>query len=641
MDILDNLNQKQREAVTTTEGPVLILAGAGSGKTRALTHRIAYLIYEKKISPQNILAVTFTNKAAGEMRDRVAHLLTQNSKLKSQNYNSKLTNLNNQGLELFWLGTFHSICVKILRREIEKTSGFSRDFTIFDSDDSLRAVKNAMRDLEISDKKYNPRTIRAFISQAKGELINSSDYKKYANEHFQEIVARIFVRYAKILQDANALDFDDLILKTVELLSNFPDILSHYQAIFKYILVDEYQDTNHAQYVLLKLLAKSHQNIFAIGDDWQSIYSFRGAKFQNILDFKKDYPKAKTIFLEENYRSTTPILEAAQAVIKKNETRSDKNLFTKSAGGAPVAVVSASDKLLEIDFILDEIMSLKEGENRGLESFVVLYRTNAQSRIFEESLIRRQIPYRIIGAVRFYERREIKDILAFMRLMQNSNDSISLSRVINVPARGIGDKSLQKILSFSGSDWQDAIVAVPKSKPFFDMIEELRIKSLTLRPDQVIESILDRTGYKEYLSDGSIESESRLENIEELKSAASAHDNLPEFLESVSLVSDIDKYNDSEDVLTLMTIHSAKGLEFPVVFISGLEEGLFPHANSMADQAELEEERRLFYVGMTRAKERLYISFSKSRMMYGSFQLCEPSRFLEELPQDKIELLEL
>ena len=654
MDILTSLNKKQKEAVLTTEGPVLILAGAGSGKTRALTYRIAYLIQEKSILPENILAVTFTNKAANEMKQRVYSLL-QNSKLEtlnsketqnSKNQNPKFSirntqyaiqNTSQKSFQLFWMGTFHSICVKILRREAGRGSEIEPNFIIYDSSDSLRAVKRAMRSLEISEKKYNPRAIRTFISQAKGELISAKAYKGYVFEHFQKTVAEVYLEYEKLLRKSNALDFDDLILKTVELFQNSPSILEKYQRRFKYILVDEYQDTNHAQYIFLKTLAKAHQNIFVIGDDWQSIYSFRGAKFQNILDFKKDYPGAKIIYLEENYRSTTPILEAAQQVIKQNEIRSDKNLFTRQSGGAPVAVMAFSDKQSEIEFIVDEIMSLQTGESRELQDFTVLYRTNAQSRIFEEVLIRRGVPYRIFGAIRFYERREIKDILAYLILIQSPSDVIALSRVINIPPRGIGEKTLEKIIA-SGDK---APEIVPKSETFFSLLNELRAKSKNLKPNEIIELILTKSGYKDYLTDGTPESEGRLENIEELKNAAAQYEDLPSFLETVSLISDIDNYDKNENALTLMTVHSAKGLEFPVVFISGLEEGLFPHIQSMEDQAELEEERRLMYVGMTRAKERLYLSYAKMRIMYGRLEATAPSRFLEELPQEKIEIIEL
>lgn len=635
MNILTSLNEKQKEAVLTTEGPVLILAGAGSGKTRALTHRIAYLIREKSVFPENILAVTFTNKAASEMKQRVSSLL-QNPNPKNQNQKLPTTDYLLPAT-IPWLGTFHSICVKILHREAGRGTEIEPNFIIYDSDDSLKAIKRAMRTLEISEKKYNPRAVRTFISQAKGELINSMSYKGYAFEHFQKIVAEVYLEYEKLLRKSNALDFDDLILKTVELFQNNPSILEKYQSKFRYILVDEYQDTNHAQYIFLKILSKVHQNIFVIGDDWQSIYSFRGAKFQNILDFKKDYPKAKTIYLEENYRSTTPILEAAQQVIKQNEIRSDKNLFTRQSGGAPVAVLAFSDKQSEIEFIIDEIFSLQTGESRELRDFTVLYRTNAQSRIFEEVLIRRGVPYRIFGAIRFYERREIKDILAYLILIQNPSDVIALARVINIPPRGIGTKTLEKIIAAG----EDAPRVVPKSKEFFDLMDELRFKSQNLKPGQTIELVLSKSGYKNYLSDGTPESEGRLENIEELKNAAAQYEDLPAFLETVSLISDIDNYDKNENAITLMTVHSAKGLEFPVVFISGLEEGLFPHIQSMEDQFELEEERRLMYVGMTRARERLYLSYAKMRIMYGRLEATAPSRFLGELPQEKIEIIEL
>lgn len=626
MTILDGLNDKQREAAQTSEGPVLILAGAGSGKTRALTHRIAYLIKEKNVRPESILAVTFTNKAANEMKSRVAKLMSPHPP--ATDYRLPTTNL-------FWLGTFHSICVKILRRE-SQNAGIRNDFTIFDSDDSLRAVKRAMRSLDISEKTYNPRAVRAYISQAKGEIITAKKYRDYAFEHFQEIVADVYVEYEKILQDSSALDFDDLLLKTVLIFQNNPSILEKYQRIFKYILVDEYQDTNHVQYIFLKLLAQKDRNIFVIGDDWQSIYSFRGAKFQNILDFQKDYPEAKVIYLEQNYRSTQPILDAAQKLIKNNEVRSDKNLFTRESGGAPVLVVASQDKTQESEFILDEIESLTVGEKRKLSEFVILYRINSQSRIFEESLIKRSVPYRIIGGVRFYERKEIKDILAYLQLILNKSNLIALSRVINVPSRGIGEKTVEKIFELRDKAKEE----IPKYREFTKLLDEFRLKSPSLKLSDLVDLILDRTGYREFLSDGSPESEGRLENIEELKSAASVFETLEEFLQSVSLVSDLDNYSETDEVLTLMTVHAAKGLEFPVVFISGLEEGLFPHAQSLSDQFQLEEERRLFYVGMTRAMYRLYITFSKMRFNYGMLQPSLPSRFLDELPEE-VERLDL
>lgn len=611
---MNGLNDRQVEAVLATEGPVLILAGAGSGKTKALTHRIAYLVLEKKVPPENILAVTFTNKAAKEMTVRIAGLLGQA--------------LGGAKLNLAWLGTFHSICVKILRREIEKTSGASSNFTIYDQTDSLNAIKQAMKSLGISEKQYNPRGIRSFISSAKGELIDETEYRKFAFEHFQEIVAKVYVEYQKILNRANALDFDDLLMRTVKILEDNPEILKKYQEKFKYILIDEYQDTNHAQYKLIKNLSRLRENIFVIGDDWQSIYSFRGAKFQNILDFQKDYPKAKTIYLEENYRSTGPILEAAQTVIKNNEIRTDKNLYTRRQAGAPVSVIAATDKFKEVDFILDEIFSLKIGEGRSYNDFAILYRTNAQSRAFEEALVKRGIPYRIYGSIKFYERKEVKDVIAYLNYLQNPNDSVSLSRIINTPPRGIGEKTLARILARE-PDFEN----IPKYKLFLDCIEGIRRAISSMRPDEIIETVISRSGYRDYINDGTVEGQSRLENIEELKVAAAAHESLTDFLQSVALVSDIDSLGEEGEVLTLMTVHLSKGLEYPVVFISGLEEGLFPHIQSSDDQLNLEEERRLFYVAMTRAMERLYILHSRCRFVYGSLQISTPSRFISELPE--------
>jgi len=634
VDVLSDLNEKQKEAVLTTEGPVLILAGAGSGKTRALTHRIAYLICAKRIHPENILAVTFTNKAANVMKERVAKLLSVDSKFEAPASLAGGRSLRSAYLP--WLGTFHSICVKILRREGHH-AGYPSNFTIYDEQDALRAIKQVMRDLSIPEKKYNPRAVRAYISQAKGELISAKQYQAFAFEHFQEIVAKVFPQYEKALRGAGAFDFDDLIMKTVELFQKEPAILEKYQRRFRYILVDEYQDTNHAQYVFLKLLAAVSRNIFAIGDDWQSIYSFRGAKFQNILDFKKDYPKAKVILLEENYRSTAPILRAAQAVIKNNELRSDKNLFTTHAKGAPVVVAGAQEKPSEVEFILDEVESVRVGERMKLRDFVILYRTNAQSRLFEETLMQRGIPYRIIGGVRFYARREIKDVLSYLTLLQNPNDRVALSRVVNVPPRGIGEKTLEKIFALG----EKAAQELPKYQQFLALLDSLRDFAARIPPAELIDKVVYLSGYHDFLSDGSPESQERLENIEELRRAAGEYESLADFLAAVALVADIDEYREREDVLTLMTVHSAKGLEFPVVFITGLEEGLFPHANALSDQTELEEERRLMYVGMTRARERLYLSWSKLRFNWGGIQPSWPSRFLEELPQDEIEIIEI
>lgn len=622
MNITEGLNDKQRKAVLEIEGPVLILAGAGSGKTRTLTHRIAHLVFDRKVSPHNILAVTFTNKAANVMKGRVASLVQKSG---------------SKTVSLPWLGTFHSVCVKMLRQKGDNNI-VRRDFVIYDQDDSLRAIKKAMQDVGVSIKEYNPRAIRAFISGAKSELLTAEEYRKFALDHMQKITSKVFLRYEEILKKSNALDFDDLILRVVKILENDSGFREYFSSKFKYILVDEYQDTNHAQYMFLKILAEKHKNIFVIGDDWQSIYSFRGAKFQNILDFKKDYPNAKVIYLEENYRSTRPILESAQSVIKQNEIRSDKHLFTSRSDGAPVSLIAAPSKEDEVNFIIDEILSLQRGEGRELKDFVILYRTNAQSRYFEEILVHRQIPYRIFGGLRFYERKEIKDLLSYLSLLKNKFDLIALSRIINTPARGIGTVTLQKILNLGDAK---AIEEIPKYRDFAKMMDELRLGIDSLRPNEIIEKVVYKTGYEKYISDGSPESETRLENIEELKIAASNYENLDQFLESVSLVSDIDDYDESKNILTLMTIHSAKGMEFPVVFITGLEEGLFPHSNSVSDQFKLEEERRLFYVGMTRAMDRLYVTYAKIRLMYGRLEPQIPSRFLSELPEKYIDLVEI
>lgn len=611
IDLLKDLNPPQREAVQSTEGPVLILAGAGSGKTRALTYRIAYLVSEKNISPASILAVTFTNKAAGEIKERIKKLLPDKDE------------------KIPWMGTFHSICVKILRREADKI-GYDKNFTIFDDDDSKRAVKQAMRLLGISEKNYNPNAIRYYISSAKGELVGSSDYETYASDHFSKVVAKVYKRYENILKTANAFDFDDLIMKTVLLFNQNKMVLESYQNRFKYILVDEYQDTNEAQYSLIKLLAEKHRNIFVIGDDWQSIYAFRGAKFKNILGFNNDYPDAKIIKLEENYRSTQSILNAAQSIIKKNKIRSDKSLYSKKEEGAPVCVVELDDNAREAEFVIDEIRSLIRGEGYAYNNFTILYRTNAQSRIFEENFLNYGIPYRIVGGVRFYERREIKDIIAYLRLIANPADTISLSRIINVPPRKIGEKTLEKILSNSDE-------SIPKYDDFLEMMDGLRKDRDILPVDLMIDRVMNKTGYKTMLSDGSEESQSRLENIEELKTVAKSHISLDSFLEAVALMSDLDQADFKTDAVTLMTLHSAKGLEFPVVFMVGLEEGLFPHSRAVDDEFELEEERRLCYVGMTRAMQRLYLTTARMRLMYGSLQYSQKSRFIEELDEDEID----
>jgi len=611
--IFNGLNSEQIEAVKTTEGPVLILAGAGSGKTKALTHRVAYLIKEKKVSPYNILVVTFTNKAAGEMIERINKLLGQKQRVLNQPAPKLLP----------WAGTFHSVCAKILRKEIDAL-GYRRSFVIYDEDDSLSAIKHAMDTLEIDKKQYNPKAVKNFISGAKNELINPTEYKKYAQGYFGEIVHKVYEQYQKDLKMANALDFDDLIMKTVELFKKFPEALKRWQTLFKYILVDEYQDTNHAQYVFIKMLAARHENLFVIGDDYQAIYSFRGANFRNILDFEKDYPKAKVIKMEQNYRSTKSIINAAQKVIEKNILRSEKNLWTENEEGLPATIFEAPNEIEEVEFILDEISALQHIGN--LNQFVILYRTNAQSRIFEEGFMQRNLPYRLVGALRFYERKEIKDILSYLKLVLNQNDKVSLKRIINIPPRGIGEKTYQKL------DLNN-----PKIEKFLKMMESFREAATRIKTPQLIDLIMDISGYKDFLLDGTEEGEMRYENVEELKSVASRSENLETFLENVALVSDVDNYDQIAEAVTLMTLHNAKGLEFPIVFMVGMEEGLFPHARSMMEPVEMEEERRLCYVGMTRAEKRLYLSYAQARMIYGAFQTNQPSRFLSDIPEELVE----
>ena len=631
LSIFRDLNEKQIEAVKTTEGPVLILAGAGSGKTKALTHRVAYLIKEKKVSPYNILVVTFTNKAAEEMNTRIAKLLFVNQKSEIRNP-KQISNLKSQNSKLPWSGTFHSICAKILRKEID-TLGFRRSFLIYDEEDSLSAIKHVMDTLEIDKKQYNPKAIKNFISGAKNELITPKQYQKYAESYFGEIVQKVFAEYQKDLKMANALDFDDLIMKTVELFKKFPKALKRWQDLFKYILVDEYQDTNHAQYVFINLLAKKrlqHANLFVIGDDFQAIYSFRGANFRNILDFEKDYPKAKVIKMEQNYRSTQNIISAAQKVIEKNILRSKKSLWTKNEEGLPATIFEAQNEIEEAEFIIDEINALSHIGRYN--DFVILYRTNAQSRIFEEILMQNNIPYRLIGALRFYERKEIKDILAYLKLIQSPDDKVSLKRIINVPPRGIGEKSQNANLKSQNGQQTN-----PKIQKFNEMIEEFRKEAKTSKLPKLIDIVAQKTGYRDWVLDGTEEGEMRWENIEELKSVATKSDSLEEFLENVALVADIDNYDRAADAITLMTLHNAKGLEFPIVFMVGMEEGLFPHARSMMKPAELEEERRLCYVGMTRARKRLYLTYASARMIYGATSANSPSRFLADIPQELTE----
>ncbi len=663
--ILNNLNEKQIEAVTHFTGPLLVIAGAGSGKTSALTHRIAYLIQEKGISPWNILAVTFTNKAANEMKERVVKLLSEN------NYSAdeyalmetfgdvlsfgevKQTRDNN----LPTIGTFHSICVRILRKNIHLLD-YENSFAIYDTADQQILMKRIMEGLQLDTKRINPKAVLSHISNAKNQLIGCEEYGNYANDYFSEKVAEIYPLYQRSLVKNNALDFDDIIMKTVELFQRFPEVLDSYQEKFKFISVDEYQDTNKAQYILIKLLAEKYQNLCVIGDSDQSIYSWRGATIQNILDFERDYPDAKVVVLEQNYRSTQVILDASNQIIQKNVNRREKKLWTEKEGGEKIKHWLTDNERHEAETIAQEIGRQMIGsEYPFYNDFVVLYRTNAQSRVVEEVFLRYGIPYRIVGGIKFYERKEIKDILAYLRLIQNPDDSVSLLRIINVPTRKIGAKSIEVIQNFAArhslSLFKAMLLAsdieeLSSSKAdqimkFVDLIKDLQKLNDEFTASGMIKHVVDKSGYKKMLNDGSVEGEARLENISELISVAHKYDSLEPgialniFLEEVSLISDLDTIDEEDNAVTLMTVHSAKGLEFPFVFIAGLEEGVFPHNRSLLDREGLEEERRLMYVAMTRAKEALYLLHARERMLYGESRNNAPSQFLADIEDALVE----
>ncbi len=631
-DILSGLNEAQKEAVLAVTGPVLILAGAGSGKTKALTHRVAYLICEKNVRPENILAVTFTNKAAKEMTARVRNLI------------------GNSGGAMPMMGTFHSICARILREDGHYL-GYKRSFTIYDESDSQTAIKQAMADVELPDQKISIQTIKSFISSAKNELVGPEKYPAVASGYLQDLAAKIYPKYQEVLKRNNALDFDDLLMQTVVLFQQFPEVLAKYQSLWTYIHIDEYQDTNHAQYMFAKLLAAKSHNLCVVGDDWQSIYSWRGANFRNILDFERDYPKAKVVKLEQNYRSTKAILEAAHHVISKNEQRSEKKLFTDNVAGMPIIVMDARDEREEATLVIREAERLTREEGYRLNDIAILYRTNAQSRSLESEFVKFRVPYRIVGGFRFFERKEIKDIIAYLRLVNSDNDWVAFERIINVPTRGIGDTSLAKILEFgrrSGHSISSVLDRVnelglgPKQTSalvdFARLLEVLgRAKESESLPE-LIELTIKKSGYESFLDDGTITGEDRIENVRELLSVAQefvaehGSSDLEGFLEEVALIADIDNWNPDEEAVTLMTLHAAKGLEFKAVFMVGMEENLFPHANSAWDQEQLEEERRLCYVGITRARERLYFTLTRSRMLYGKTMSNSPSRFLADIP---------
>ncbi len=635
--LLIDLNDEQRQAVLATEGPVLVLAGAGSGKTKALTHRIAYLLQEKKVSPFHVLAVTFTNKAAGEMAERVSRLLKGNF---STSPTSRGALEEYPRIHLPWLGTFHSVGVKILRRDGHHI-GLDPNFTIYDSDDQLALVKMICTEIAINPKQHNPRAIRSYISGAKNELITATEYKRFAHGYFQTIVSEVYAKYEASLENAQAVDFDDLIALPVKLFTNHPEMLDKYQELFKYIMIDEYQDTNKAQYEFVKCLGSKYRNIFVVGDDSQSIYGFRGANYRNILDFEKDYPDAVVIKLERNYRSTQVILDASNAVIERNTQRFKKTLWTDKKTGAPITVYNAQDGRDEAEFIMTELISLqKQGYRLG--DCAILYRTNAQSRALEEMCLNYNIPYRLVGAVRFYERKEVKDILAYLRFLVNPKDEVSFERLIQVPPRGIGDKSLQalKDVVFGDSPLEALSPRITKAwLPLAQLFDRWRQRMVTLTVPELIDMVVEESRYRTFLIDGTPEGEMRYENVKELKSVASLTEDLPTFLAEIALVADLDGYNPTDDAVTLMTLHSAKGLEFPVVFLVGMEEGLFPNMRSAMDPLELEEERRLCYVGITRAKERLYCVHAATRLLYGAMQANLPSRFLHEIPEHLVEKL--
>ena len=630
MDILATLNPAQRKAVEAIEGPVLILAGPGSGKTKVITHRVAYLIKSCGVSPNNIMAVTFTNKAAREMKERLEQLL-------------------GQVVEALTLGTFHAICARILRRE-GKAIGLDSSFVIYDEEDQLSLTKQALEELNLDPKQYASRTLRSAISAAKSRVMSPEDYAQQVSSYFEEIVHRIYQRYQQLLSQGQAVDFDDLLMKTVQLFQDHPQILKRYQSKYVHILVDEFQDTNTVQYMLMKHLAGKYRNLCVVGDPDQSIYSWRFADLRNILSFEKDYPEAKVVFLEQNYRSTKTILEVASGIISANLQRKPKRLWTENEDGASVTVIESYNAEEEAQSVVNEIEKLTDQEQISLKDCAVMYRVNAQSRALEETLLRYGVPYRLVGGTRFYQRREVKDIIAYLRLIHNPQDNVSLVRIINVPVRGIGQRTLSQLQSWvkaHNSSLFEAIKQVANEKilpqrisqalaGFDTVMADLIAQSRELSLSALLDKVLEHTRYKEYILNKE-DGEDRWENIVELKSVASEYDELDSeealaaFLEKVSLVSDIDELDEKADAVTLITLHQAKGLEFPAVFIVGLEEGILPHRKSFDDPEEIEEERRLCYVGITRAKKRLYLLRSYRRSLFGGSTANPPSRFLQDI----------
>ncbi len=639
--LLSGLNAEQQEAVKATDGPLLIMAGAGSGKTRVLTHRIAYLMVEKEVAPWNILAITFTNKAAREMKERVQGIL-------------------GGAAEDIWISTFHSMCVRILRRDIDRM-GFTRNFSILDTTDQLSVIKNILKEKNIDPKKFDPRSILGSISSAKNELQTPEDYEKTAGGMYEQIVSDVYKLYQKKLRKNQALDFDDLIMTTIQLFQRVPDVLEYYQRKFQYIHVDEYQDTNRAQYMLVKLLASRFQNLCVVGDSDQSIYRWRGADIANILSFEKDYKSAKVIMLEQNYRSTKLILQAANEVIQNNMNRKPKNLWTENDEGKKISYYRADSESSEAQFVAGKIRELVDGGKRTYKDIAILYRTNAQSRVMEEVLLKSNINYQIVGGIKFYDRKEIKDILAYLRVIANPDDDISLARIINVPKRGVGATSIDKIANYAIAQDLSMFQAlqeveqiglsakITKSlREFRDLIHNWGQMQDYLSVTELVENVLEKIEYVEILkAEKTLESQSRIENIEEFLSVTQNFEksnddkSLVGFLTDLALVADIDKLdedeNDKNNAVVLMTLHSAKGLEFPVVFLMGMEEGVFPHSRSLMEEAEMEEERRLAYVGITRAEEELFLSNAQMRTLYGRTSMNPVSRFIAEIPENLIE----
>ncbi|SEO04954.1 DNA helicase-2 / ATP-dependent DNA helicase PcrA [Amphibacillus marinus] len=639
-NLLDGLNDKQKEAVKHTEGPLLIMAGAGSGKTRVLTHRIAYLLEEKGVSPRNILAITFTNKAAREMRNRVSRLVGPEA-------------------DYMWVSTFHSMCVRMLRRDIDRI-GYDRNFTILDTGDQLTVIKNVLKAKNIDIKKFEPRAMLAAISAAKNNLKSADQFEKEVGNYYDKVVADVYQGYQKSLRKNQSLDFDDLIMQTIVLFDRVPDVLEYYQRRFQYIHVDEYQDTNHAQYYLVQQLAKRYQNLCVVGDSDQSIYRWRGADIQNILSFEKDYDKAQVVLLEQNYRSTKSILQAANAVIENNDDRKPKKLWTDNDQGAKLFYHQAATEQHEGLYLANKIETYVDEGTFNYRDMAVLYRTNAQSRSIEETFVKANIPYQMIGGTKFYDRKEIKDMLAYLRLISNPNDDLSFARVVNEPKRGVGKTSLEKLQAYAAAndislytttleiDFVGLSTRATKAlAEFGQMIKQWTQQQEFLTATDMVEEVLKRTGYEQMLNnERTIEAQTRLENLEEFKTVTkqfekdSEDKTLVTFLTDLALIADIDRVDDdpfADNQVTMMTLHAAKGLEFPVVYLVGLEENVFPHSRSLLDEEEMAEERRLAYVGITRAEQILHLTHAKMRTLYGRTNMNQVSRFIDEIPEDLLE----